>query len=412
MTQLDVSAWKVSKAKEFCLSVRDGTHDSPKFVEVGYPLVTSKHLKDGGLNLESAELISQSDFDEINKRSKVDQWDVIFTMIGTIGEVYLVAEEEPKFAIKNVGLFKCGSLTKAKWLYYWFKNPATKREILQVRRGVSQQYIPLGSLRDLEIKYPASEETMLDIVGRVAALDELIENNRRRIALLEQSARLLYREWFVQLRFPGHEHVKVVDGVPEGWEVACLSDCANVEDGDWIESKDQGGDDYRLLQVSNVGVDSFVETGNFRFVTSETFRRLNCREVVPGQILVSRMPDPIGRAWLVTKMPWKMITAVDVAIVEPKTDRVTPHYLIQHLNSPTNLELSKQHATGATRLRISRRSLCALLVLIPPLSLQRSFGQLIEDGYRMRSNLDSQIGRLTEARDLLLPRLMSGDLVV
>lgn len=325
---------------------------------------------------------------------------------GTVGAVYW--ESRDFFPIDTVYYAEPAreSIDK-RFLYYLLKSlPLASMNSDAAVPGLSRE-----NAYAVRVRVP-DPDSQVRIVATLSAFDDLIENNRRRIALLEQSARLLYREWFVHLRFPGHEHVKLIDGVPEGWEKGCLSNCANVEDGDWIESKDQGGDDYRLLQVSNVGVDSFVETGNFRFVTAETFRRLNCREVLPGQILVSRMPDPIGRAWLVTKMPWKMITAVDVAIVEPKTDRVTPHYLIQHLNSPTNLELSKQHATGATRLRVSRRSLCALPVLIPPMSLQNSFDELIEDGYRMRSNLDSQIGRLAEARDLLLPRLMRGDLAV
>lgn len=298
------------------------------------------------------------------------------------------------------------------FLKYFLISPSMQAMMLSLAgSGGTRKALTKAMIEAFDVPTPPIAEQQR-IVNVLSAYDDLVENNRRRIKLLEESARLLYREWFVHLRFPGHEHVRIVDGVPEGWDKGCLSDCANVEDGDWIESKDQGGEDYRLLQVSNIGVDSFVETGNLRFINSGTFRRLNCREVVPGQILISRMPDPIGRAWLVTEMPWRMITAVDVAIVEPKTDRVTPHYLLQHLNSPTNLELSKQHATGATRLRISRRSVCALPALIPPLALQVSFAELVEEGYRMRSILQSQIRRLTEARDLLLPRLMSGELAV
>src|SRR5262249_8717542 len=127
----------------------------------------------------------------------------------------------------------------------------------------------------------------------LSAYDELIENNRCRMALLEEAAQQLYKEWFVQLRFPGREHHRVASGVPEGWKPCNFVDaCASLEDGDWIETKDQGGDDYRLLQISNIGINEFVETGNFRHVTEETFKRLNCRELLPGHILIARMPKP------------------------------------------------------------------------------------------------------------------------
>jgi type I restriction enzyme S subunit len=107
---------------------------------------------------------------------------------------------------------------------------------------------------------------------------------------------------------PGHEHVTISDGVPDGWEMSTIAEvCTSFDDGDWIETKDQGGEDFRLLQISNIGYNEFVETGNFRFITSETFRRLRCNEVVPGDIMIPRMPKPIGRAWYVTEQPWRLM---------------------------------------------------------------------------------------------------------
>src|SRR5213594_4381420 len=107
--------WRTVPAEQFCVSVRDGTHDSPKRVEHGRFLVTSRHITGGQLDLGSAYLISQEDFEAINKRSKVDQWDVLISMIGTVGEPCLI-KEEPNFAIKNIGLFKSKGEVEGKWL--------------------------------------------------------------------------------------------------------------------------------------------------------------------------------------------------------------------------------------------------------------------------------------------------------
>ena len=211
------ATWEEVVAGSFCDSVRDGTHDSPKFVEEGHLLITSKNIRGGRVILETANHISEQDFEGINRRSKVDQWDVLFSMIGTVGEVCLVREQEPTFAIKNIGLFKVGDELKGKWLYYWLRSPKMQAAIRQARRGASQQYIPLGALRNFPIRVPSKPEVMRKIVDVVSAYDDLIENNRRRIALLEEAARLLYREWFVHFRFPGHEHVKITDGMPAGW---------------------------------------------------------------------------------------------------------------------------------------------------------------------------------------------------
>src|SRR5882724_7788663 len=114
--------WRTMTAEQFCASVRDGTHDSPKPVEHGRFLVTSRHIVGGRLDLDNAYFISQEDFEAINKRSKVDQWDVLISMIGTVGEPCLI-KEEPDFAIKNIGLFKCTGEVEGRWLYYYLRSP-------------------------------------------------------------------------------------------------------------------------------------------------------------------------------------------------------------------------------------------------------------------------------------------------
>ena len=233
------------------------------------------------------------------------------------------------------------------------------------------------------------------------------------MGLLEDAARQLYREWFVRLRFPGDEHTRITNGVPEGWERRAFADaCASLEDGDWIETKDQGGDDYRLLQISNIGINEFVETGNYRYVSEQTFKRLNCRELIPGHILIARMPKPIGRAWLVTEMPWRMITAVDAAIAVANEELADPYFLTHYLNSPTSLEHCERRAVGATRSRIARRELAALPLLLPLRRLQMHFREFAEPLNQQRSVLYRLNEKLRAARDMLLPRVMSGEISV
>lgn len=133
---------------EYCLKVADGTHDSPKETQQGKLLVTSKNVKNGNLTLEGAYFISEDDFESINKRSKVNQWDLLLTMIGTVGEVCIIKDENPNFAIKNVGLLKCGDELKAKWLYYFLKSPQGLNLIEQRKKG---QLSNIFHLRKLEV---------------------------------------------------------------------------------------------------------------------------------------------------------------------------------------------------------------------------------------------------------------------
>jgi type I restriction enzyme S subunit len=188
--------------------------------------------------------------------------------------------------------------------------------------------------------------------------------------------------------------------------------CRSIQDGDWIETKDQGGNDFRLLQISNIGVGEFVETGNFRYVTQETFDRLRCNEIVPGDLLVARMPTPIGRGWLATKMPWRMITAVDVAIIRAELSILHPLFLAQAWNEDSNLRRSSAQASGTTRLRITRRELAAMEFVIPPASIQQTFSRVVQPQSEMIEALRQQVQSLRRTRDLLLPRLLSGQIDV
>jgi type I restriction enzyme S subunit len=334
---------------------------------------------------------------------------VMFTCIGaTIGKCGIAPAE--CLTNQQINSVVANEHTDSKFLYYLLCHNVDL--VKGLGGGAATPIVSKSKFEEVELLVPSFRGQQV-ISAVLSAYDDLIENNRRRMALLEEAARQLYREWFVRLRFPGHEHTRITNGVPEGWKRIALADaCESLEDGDWVESKDQGGEDYRLLQISNIGVNEFVETGNFRYVAEETFNRLNCREILPGQILISRMPKPIGRAWLVTEMPWRMITAVDVAIVAPNPDIADQYFLTYFLNSPENLQHCERRAVGATRPRVARRELASLPLLLPPSLLQRSFREAAEPLNLQRANLYRQNEKLHAARDLLLPRLMSGEIAV
>jgi len=252
------------------------------------------------------------------------------------------------------------------------------------------------------------------IAAVLSAFDELIEISERRIEVLENLARSLYREWFERLRFPGHEEVDIVQPglgrIPADWRMTPLGDAAaSLVDGDWIETKDQGGRSYRLLQVSNIGVGAFRETGKFRYIDKATFERLRCTEVELGDILISRMPDPIGRAWLVDRLGEPAITAVDVAILRPPS-RTVGVYLSYWLNSLRALAHAAAVATGTTRKRISRTALGRASIPLPPERLVEMFAAALEPMLAERTAVLQTVDRLAATRDLLLPRLVTGRL--
>ena len=188
--------WAEGELQEFCIKVADGTHDSPKKSDDGKLLVTSKNIIGGILDLSKSYRISEGDFNEVNRRSKVDINDVLLSMIGTVGEACLI-EQEPDFAIKNVGLLKNDDPLRAKWLYFYLTSPQAQAQIKERLRGTTQQYLPLGEIRKFPIIFPESRALMQSIVEILGALHNKIQLNHQINQTLEQMAQALFKSWFV-----------------------------------------------------------------------------------------------------------------------------------------------------------------------------------------------------------------------
>ena len=170
--------FKILKAEDYCDSVRDGTHDSPKKTDSGYKLITSKHIKEYGLDLDSAYSISEKDFNKVNERSAVNINDILYSMIGTIGLMYRV-ESQPNYAIKNMGLFKISDEIKSKWLYYYLKSPKMQNYIKSLLNGSTQQYITLSNLRQIPIEMPENKGDMKKIIKVLDLIDKKIQINTK-----------------------------------------------------------------------------------------------------------------------------------------------------------------------------------------------------------------------------------------
>ena len=157
-------------------------------------------------------------------------------------------------------------------------------------------------------------------------------------------------------------------------EQKSLSDLCDVfMDGDWIESKDQSDFGIRLIQTGNVGNGVFKDKGDkARYISQETFDRLNCTEIYAGDILVSRLPDPVGRSCIVPRGLGKCITAVDCTIIRLGAT-ILPEYFICFTKTPAYTTQIKQFLSGTTRLRVSRANLGNVIVPVPPICKQKQF---------------------------------------
>ncbi|WP_293112285.1 restriction endonuclease subunit S [Moorena sp. SIO4G3] len=235
------SSWTWAKCSEV-IDVRDGTHDTPKYVSSGYPLITSKNLKPEGIDFSELSYISEKDHYEISKRSKVDKGDILLAMIGTIGNPVIVNTEQ-EFSIKNVALFKLAkSYIDTKYFKYLLKTPIVIRQLNCETRGGTQKFVSLKVLRNMIIPFPPLEEQK-----RIAAILDKADSIRRKrkdaIALTEELLRSTFLDMFGD---------PVTN--PKGWEIVKLgsqieelkygtnSKCSNI----------QRKEDIPVLRIPNI----------------------------------------------------------------------------------------------------------------------------------------------------------------
>ena len=194
-------AWEKRKLREVS-DVRDGTHASPKYYSQGYPLVTSKNLTSAGLDFSNISLISELDYKNINKRSRVDKGDILFGMIGTIGTPVMV--HESNFAIKNVALIKEREAVLNSFLVQLLKSPAFINYIRNENVGGTQKFLSLNTIRNFRFSFPTSKEQAM--VSRfLEKIDSLIAATQDKIDALEQAKRALLQRLFDQSwRFKGY----------------------------------------------------------------------------------------------------------------------------------------------------------------------------------------------------------------
>lgn len=202
----------------------------------------------------------------------------------------------------------------------------------------------------------------------------------------------------------------------EAWLMQPLSAvCSVFADGDWIESKDQSGDGIRLIQTGNVGAGVFKQReSKARYISERTFDRLRCTEIFPGDCLVSRLPDPVGRSCLLPDTGSRMITAVDCTIIRFNERQVRPDFFVNYSLSSAYLRAIQAATTGTTRDRISRSNLGRVPMPTPPLSEQRRIVEELSaveaDVRRLESIYARKLAGLDELKKSLLQRAFSGEL--
>jgi type I restriction enzyme S subunit len=398
---------------DVCNLVTDGTHDTPKRVQSGFPLIKAKEIVGGQIDFSSCDQISETDHRKVIARSKPEFGDTLFTHIGASLGAAAFVNTNREFSIKNIALFKPNpTIIDSRYLYYLVISPDFQSLAIGTKTGSAQPFLGLSQLRSHRIRYHRDLPIQRRIAGILSAYDELIENSQRRIKILETMARALYREWFVHFRFPGHENVPLVPSsmgpIPQGWEVRKLGEIYNTTSGGTPSRKrPEYFDDGCINWVkSQELLDAFI-LGTEERITHEALENSSAKIIPPNTVLIALYGATIGMlAILAVEAASNQACCAVLPISAAYGREFAFLTLLTNRNRIIGLRL------GAAQQNISQVLLRNFECVKPPPTVALEFAKRTAPLFDGILNLQRQTQNLRRTRDLLLPRLLSGQIDV
>ena len=350
-------------------------------------------------------VVSSSGITGYHNSAKVEGPAVVTGRYGTLGEVYYV--EGACWPLNTALYVHDFKGNRPKFVYYFLQSvlkgmqsdkaavPGVNRNDLHARR--------VKCTKDLNLQ--AAVEKF------ISPYDDLIANNLRRIQLLEESARLLYQEWFVQLRFPGHEQVKVTDGVPEGWEDSTLGSFASVQSGYAFKSKDWLEAGNPVIKIKNITGDGTVDIANCQCVDDNVADKAQKFKLEEDDFLIAMTGATVGKVGIMPRncQPYYLNQRVGKFEFVGETSKEFVFCLTNSKHFRIQIE---NLAGGAAQPNISGKQIESIKILRPSEKLLSLFSEQSRNFFEQRQILLESNKKLTQARDVLLPKLMSGELTV
>ena len=377
---------KESTLKDLTLNITDGKHgDCEGQDNSGYYFISCKDVHDGQIYYEGARQITEKDYIDTHERTQLEPNDILITNSGTIGRMAFIKETPLVYRTtfqKSVAIVKPNpDLIYPLYLYYQLQNCVA--QFINSSNGSAQKNLLLSTMRAFKIKYHSDFSIQHRIASILSAYDDLIENNRKQIKLLEEAAQRLYKEWFVDLHFQGWEETKIVDGLPEGWRKAVVTDLLTIK----------YGKDHKKLDDGDIPV--YGSGGIMRKVKPVLYSGESV--LIPRKGSLNNILYVTGDFWTIDTMFYSI----------PKTENIAKYaYLFLKTLDMYSFNI------GAAVPSMTTKILNGISVLYPSDNTLQLFEKQLKPLFDMRDVLNKQNEASQHARDRLLPKLMSGELEV
>jgi len=400
------SNWQTMTIDEVTDRLIDYRGKTPPKTDSGVRLITAKVVKGGRILDDKPEFIAADFYDQWMRRGLPQQSDVLITTEAPLGEVAILRRPERIALAQRIILLRGNpKIIDQKYLFYALQSEFTQGELNGRSTGTTVSGIKQSELRKVRLQLP-DLPTQRKIAGILSAYDDLIENNLRRIRILEEMAQSLYREWFVHFRFPGHEGVRMVDSplgrIPEGWEVKTLGDLAQeVRRG---IPKGELKDPMPYVGLEHIPRQSLA-LDNWEIVSELGSNKLIFE---PGEILFGKIRPYFHK---VSVAPFLGVCSADTIVIRAKIPGDTS-LVTACVSSEAFVAHASATANGAKMPRADWKVLVKYLVLLPPKKLKKTFSDFFENAVAEQQILVRRNQNLRQTRDLLLPKLLSGQMAL
>lgn len=407
------SEWKTMPIKDLYEGLYDGPHATPKLSDSGPVFLGIKNVTDDGrLDLTEIRHIAEDDYAAWTRRVQPRENDLVFTYEATLNRYAIVPAGFRGCLGRRMALIRTDpQKVDVRFLLYYFFTAEWRAVIRRnMLTGATVDRIPLTTFPDFPVRVPTLP-IQRRIAGILSAYDELIENSQRRIKILEAMARGLYREWFVHFRFPGHEnHLRVASAlgeIPQGWEVKAIQDFGKVVTGKTPSKANAGffGEDVPFVKTPDMHGNLFILGTNESLSTAGANSQAN-KTLPVGSICVSCI-GTIGVVSITTEdcQTNQQINSVVLAKSEYR------EFLFLRLQEAKQA-LENLGSNGATMGNVNKSKFESMEIVAPPDAHLFDFHRLTQPMFNSILNLTRQVKNLRATRDLLLPRLLSGQINV
>ncbi len=400
--------WKLQPVGDICSEIVDCINKTASTVDgpTPYKMIRTTNVRHGRVSTDEVRYVDEKTYQLWTRRSVPKRNDIVLTREAPLGEIGLIRTDESLFLGQRTMMYRADeAIANQNYLYYAFQGGIVQGQIRSWGSGATVEHLRVPDASKFQVPVPPVKEQQ-KIAAILTAYDDLIENNRQRIALLEKSAEEIYREWFVRLRFPGHEHTPVHKGVPEGWEPVRLGD---------IYQTAAGGTPSRSESRYFNGEIPWVKTGELKQtfvfnteerITEEAISNSSAKLLPAGTVVMAMycaMED-------VTILGTEAATNQACCALLSRETHIGPEFTYQQIKFAIREMTNWSH--GAAQQNLSQTLIRAFPVFKPEKATVEKYCEIAHPLFELIKQLMKETDKLSSTRDLLLNRLISGKLRV